>query len=130
MCILIFALVLRHCTHVYSDFALFLRRCTHVYSDFCYVFNAMRRRKRGKWRWKVDKDDSRMRSIRMIHVCLFAWSIRMIQHITRRIVEKTMSFLFFLLCCVYCFHETGTCNCMFFFWFGKHYGNCYLFNIK
>ncbi|MFS7901011.1 hypothetical protein Hanom_Chr00s160673g01825301 [Helianthus anomalus] len=42
-----------------------------------------RRRKRGKWRWKVDKDDSRMRSIKMIHVCLFAWSIRMIQHTTR-----------------------------------------------
>ncbi|KAM0037852.1 hypothetical protein Hdeb2414_s0013g00408111 [Helianthus debilis subsp. tardiflorus] len=40
-----------------------------------------------------------------------------------------MSFLFFRLCCVYCFHENETCNCMF-FWFGKHYGNCYLLNIK
>ncbi|KAJ0556032.1 hypothetical protein HanIR_Chr07g0309031 [Helianthus annuus] len=54
-----------------------------------------RRRKRGKWRWKVDEDDSRMRSIRMIHVCLFAWSIRMIQHTARRIVVKDYVFFIF-----------------------------------
>ncbi|MFS8013618.1 hypothetical protein Hanom_Chr14g01335121 [Helianthus anomalus] len=72
MCILIFALVLRRCTHVYSDFALFLRRCTHV-----------RRRKRGKWRWKVDKGDSRMRPIRMI------------QRTTRQIVVKDYVFFIF-----------------------------------
>ncbi|KAF5795118.1 hypothetical protein HanXRQr2_Chr08g0335981 [Helianthus annuus] len=93
-----FALFLTRCTHVYSDFSLFLMRCTHVYSDFALILmrcTYVRRRKRGKWRWKVDKDDSRMRSIRMIHVCLFAWSIRMFQHTTRRIVVKDYVFFIF-----------------------------------
>ncbi|MFS7930514.1 hypothetical protein Hanom_Chr04g00345211 [Helianthus anomalus] len=60
--------------------------------ELCKVFVA-------EWRWKVDKDDSRMRSIRMIHICLFAWSIRMIQHTTWRIVVKDYVFFFvFQLC--------------------------------
>ncbi|KAJ0844310.1 hypothetical protein HanRHA438_Chr15g0701031 [Helianthus annuus] len=67
----------------------------------------------------------------MIHVCLFAWSIRMIQHTTRRIVVKDYVFFIFPIMLLLFFYETGTCNCMFFFfWFGKHYGNCYLLNIK
>ncbi|KAF5795648.1 hypothetical protein HanXRQr2_Chr08g0342201 [Helianthus annuus] len=43
----------------------------------------LRCRQREKWRWKVDKDDSRMRSIRML------------QHTTWRIVVKDYVFLFF-----------------------------------
>ncbi|MFS7917028.1 hypothetical protein Hanom_Chr03g00184311 [Helianthus anomalus] len=36
-----------------------------------------------------------MRSIRMIHICLFAWSIRMIQHTTWRIVVNDYVFFVF-----------------------------------
>ncbi|KAJ0953282.1 hypothetical protein HanPSC8_Chr02g0082061 [Helianthus annuus] len=55
-----------------------------------------------------------MRSIGMIHICLFAWSIRMIQHTTWRIIVKDYVFCFFRLCWVYCFYETGTFNYIFF----------------
>ncbi|KAJ0622978.1 hypothetical protein HanIR_Chr01g0026641 [Helianthus annuus] len=43
---------------------------------------------------------------------------------------KRLCFLFFRLCWVYCFYETGTCNYMFFCLVWKNYGTCNLLNIK
>ncbi|KAJ0511006.1 hypothetical protein HanIR_Chr11g0547101 [Helianthus annuus] len=71
-----------------------------------------------------------MRSIRMIHVCLFAWSIRMIQHTTWRIVVKDYVFCFSDYVAFIVFKKLELVIVSFFAWFGKHYGTCNLLNIK
>ncbi|KAM0025371.1 hypothetical protein Hdeb2414_s0021g00573841 [Helianthus debilis subsp. tardiflorus] len=91
------------------------RRYKFRHSEVCFRNNLWllwRCRKREKWRWKVDKDDSRMRSIRMI------------QHITRRKVVKDYVFCFFDYVGFIVFTKLEHVIICFFVWFGKHYGTC------